>query len=65
MEIKKFFGASLIILGATGLTLGTLGIFEQYQIVDTNPWVFAILGLFFFISGISLVRSIGKTKTDS
>ncbi|MBK7869377.1 MAG: hypothetical protein IPJ74_01175 [Saprospiraceae bacterium] len=64
METKKIFGALLIIIGGIGLTIGIFGIFKQFQIANTNPWAYAILGAFFFLSGISLVRSIRSANAD-
>ena len=64
MNIKRIFGAVLTVLGIVGL------IYAAILFVNTSGGVrdikalatYGILGLIFFISGISLVRS---TKDES
>ena len=60
MNIKRIFGALLTVLGIGSLIYGAIlfanlsgGTHAIREIV-----VFGILGLIFFISGISLVRSV-------
>jgi len=64
MNIKRIFGSALTLLGIAGL------IYSAVLIVNTHGStrdmrglaVYGLLGLAFFISGISLVRS---TKDES
>ena len=64
MNIKRIFGAVLTVLGIVGL------IYTAVMFVNTSGGahnvkaliVYGMLGLIFFISGISLVRS---TKDES
>ena len=64
MYIKRIFGAVLTVLGIVGL------IYTAILFVNTNGGAryvkalitYGVLGLIFFISGISLVRS---TKDES
>lgn len=64
MNIKRIFGAILTILGIVGLIytatvfLGTAGGNRDIKIL----LIYGVLGLLFFITGISLVRS---TKDES
>lgn len=64
MNIKRFFGAILTLLGIVGLIytatifLNTSGGNHDIKILI----IYGILGLLFFITGISLVRS---TKDES
>ncbi len=64
MNIKRIFGAILTILGIVGLIytasvfLGTAGGHRDIKIL----LIYGVLGLLFFITGISLVRS---TKDES
>ncbi len=64
MNIKRIFGAILTILGIVGLIytasvfLGTSGGNRDVKIL----LIYGILGLLFFITGISLVRT---TKDES
>lgn len=58
MNLKRTFGAVLTILGIIGL------IFTGIQIIQhtgamTTMLVIGIIGLLFFFSGISLVRTTG------
>jgi hypothetical protein len=64
MNIKRFFGALLTVLGITGL------IYAAVLFVNSSGGargikilaIYGILGIVFFISGISLVRT---TKDES
>ncbi|MGO4708886.1 hypothetical protein AB4Y90_07140 [Chryseobacterium sp. 2TAF14] len=56
MNVKRIFGTVLTVLGIAGL------IYTGYQIINkseayTSLAVFGIIGLIFFISGISLVKN--------
>ena len=64
MNIKRIFGAVLTVLGICGL-IGAAVIFVNTHdnVRDVKALVtYGILGLIFFISGISLVRA---TKDES
>lgn len=63
METKKSLGVILIALGFLGLVPGVLGVFEGQQFFGISPWAFLVLGLLFFVSGISLLKNIGSAKT--
>ncbi len=64
MNIKRIFGAILTILGIVGLIytaslfLGTEGSNRDVKILI----IYGVLGLLFFVTGISLVRT---TKDES
>ena len=51
----------LTIMGAVCLVIGVVGLFGQ-DILQGNPWVYTILGLVFFLAGISLMRTIRSTE---
>ena len=64
MNIKRIFGALLTVLGIVGLIytafvfVGTSGSNRDLKMLA----IYGVLGLLFFISGISLVRT---TKDES
>ncbi len=51
----KVFALILSLIGFIGLILGVLGIFGK-DLVSLSPWGLAILGLIFFVAGISLLK---------
>lgn len=55
MNMKRTFGAILTVLGIIGLIYAGIAIINK-SAAATNITVFAIIGLLFFFSGISLVR---------
>jgi uncharacterized membrane protein len=58
MGAKSIIGTFLILLGLIGLIIGVFGVFGR-NLTAQNPWIFAILGLIFFSSGIGLLKSTG------
>lgn len=56
MNVKRIFGTILTILGIVGLIYAGFG-FMQNSDDAKSLIVFAIIGLIFFVSGISLVRN--------
>lgn len=64
MDIKKILGTLLIILGLVGLVVGIFGIFGS-NLAPQSPWIYAILGLIFFSSGIGLLKSIHTKETTT
>lgn len=64
MNIKRFFGALLTVLGIGGLIYAAI-VFSNSSGESSNIKtliIFGILGLLFFVSGINLVRG---TKDES
>jgi hypothetical protein len=59
MGVKEISSTVLILLGIAGLIIGMFGIFGE-DMTKQNPWIFAILGFIFFISGISLLKSANR-----
>jgi uncharacterized membrane protein len=59
MNLKRTFGAILTILGIVGLIFTGLNII-QHDSRTSTLFVVGIIGLLFFFSGISLIR----TTTD-
>ena len=51
----KVLGITLTIGGAIALVFGVLGIFGSFEL-GLSPWALAILGVIFFLSGISLLK---------
>jgi hypothetical protein len=51
----KAIAMLLTLVGFVALTMGVLGIFGK-DIVDLHPWALTILGLIFFLGGISLLK---------
>ncbi len=58
MGAKSIVGILLILMGLIGLIIGTFGIFGR-NLTAQSPWIFAVLGLIFFSSGIGLMKSTG------
>jgi hypothetical protein len=59
MGVKEISSTVLILLGIAGLIIGMFGIFGE-NMTKQNPWIFAILGFIFFVSGISLLKSANR-----
>ena len=57
MNLKRTFGALLTILGIVGLIYAGVTIIN-HSAQATSIMVFAVIGLLFFFSGISLVRTV-------
>jgi hypothetical protein len=55
MKITQIIGVILLLLGAGSLIVGLFGLFGE-NLIDMNPWIFAILGLIFFFSGTGLLK---------
>ncbi len=55
MKTTQIIGIILLLLGAAGLIIGLFGLFGE-NLVNLNPWIFAILGLIFFFSGTGLLK---------
>ncbi|CAH0999669.1 hypothetical protein LEM8419_00969 [Neolewinella maritima] len=59
MDVKKILALVFTVLGAVGLAFGVLAIFNPGQLaLGNNAWGVAIVGLIFFITGMSLLRSV-------
>lgn len=54
--MKKTLGLILIILGGVGLVYGVAMLFKG-NIMESNAWIGAVLGVIFFTSGIGLLKS--------
>ena len=52
----KILALIMTIVGAVGLVMGVLGIFGSSLIPSLSPWALAILGIIFFIAGISMLK---------
>ncbi len=52
----KILALIMTIAGAVGLTMGVLGIFGSSLIPSLSPWALAILGIIFFVAGISMLK---------
>jgi uncharacterized membrane protein len=61
MNLKRIFGAILTILGIAGLIYAAV-VFAGNTEVYKTPAIYGIIGLIFFISGVSLIRT---TKDES
>ena len=55
MKTTQIIGVILLILGAAALIIGLFGLFGE-NLINMNPWIFAILGLIFFFSGTGLLK---------
>lgn len=56
MNVKRIFGTILTILGIIGLIYAGVG-FVQHSVQVREMIVIGIIGIIFFVSGISLVRN--------
>lgn len=61
MNLKRIFGAILTILGIAGLIYASV-LFAGNTGTFKVPIIYGIIGLIFFISGVSLIRT---TKDES
>lgn len=61
MNIKRTFGTILTILGIIGLIYAGYG-FVNHSTATWGLFVYGIIGLIFFVSGIGLVKN---TKDES
>lgn len=61
MNVKRIFGTILTILGIIGLIYAGFG-FVQKSLDARSMIVAAVIGIIFFVSGISLVKN---TKDES
>jgi hypothetical protein len=59
--MKKAIGGVLTLSGAIMLIIGVVGLFGT-DIAAGNPWVYTILGVIFFIAGISLLRTVKSVE---
>ncbi len=56
MNVKRIFGTILTILGIVGLIYAGVG-FVNHSVQTREMIVLGVIGIIFFVSGISLVRN--------
>jgi uncharacterized membrane protein len=61
MNLKRIFGAILTILGIAGLIYAAVVFAGNTEAIKV-PAIYGIIGMIFFIAGISLIRT---TKDES
>jgi uncharacterized membrane protein len=61
MNLKRIFGAILTVLGIAGLIYAAV-VFAGNTEAIKLPTIYGIIGMIFFIAGISLIRT---TKDES
>jgi hypothetical protein len=62
MDVKKILGTLFTLVGAVGIVLGIIRLFNG-QVSDANSWIFSILGIIFFGAGVGLLKSIRTIET--
>ncbi|MEM1359861.1 MAG: hypothetical protein AAGF89_16770, partial [Bacteroidota bacterium] len=60
MKSKQTLGILFTIVGAIGLAVGVLSIFNKGMAFGQNPWGVAIIGGIFFLTGMGLMRTVGR-----
>lgn len=58
MQSKKILGLVFTIIGAIGLAVGVMSIFNKGMAFGQNPWGVAIIGAVFFVTGMGLMRTV-------
>jgi len=61
MNLKRIFGAILTVLGIAGLIYAAILFAGNTEAIKV-PLIYGIIGMIFFIAGISLIRT---TKDES
>lgn len=61
MKAKQTLALIFTLVGAIGLAWGTLSIFNKADAMGQNPWGVAIIGAIFFITGMGLMRTVGRS----
>ena len=60
MNAKKVLAVVFTIVGAIGLAVGVMAIFNKGMAFGQSPWGVAIVGVVFFITGMGLMRTVGE-----
>ncbi|MBC6993959.1 hypothetical protein QWY85_09840 [Neolewinella lacunae] len=58
MKSKQTIGIGFTLVGAIGMAVGVIAIFNKSQAFGQNPYGVAIIGVIFFLTGMSLLRTI-------
>ena len=58
MDTKQLLGLIFTLLGAIGLGFGVIALFNGGEALGQNPWGVGIVGLVFFLAGMSLMRTV-------
>ncbi len=60
MKSKQILGIAFTIIGAVGLAVGVMSIFNKGMAFGQNPWGVAIIGAIFFLTGMGLMRTVSN-----
>lgn len=60
MKSKQMLGILFTIVGAIGLAVGVMSIFNKGMAFGQNPWGVAIIGGIFFLTGMGLMRTVSN-----
>ena len=58
----RIIGLVLTLSGMAGLILGVFGLFGT-PIVSLNSWALTLLGLVFFLAGVSMLKPRGRAES--
>ncbi|MEM9835562.1 MAG: hypothetical protein AAF828_03620 [Bacteroidota bacterium] len=58
MKAKQTIGIVFTLVGAIGLAVGVMALFNKGLAFGQNPYGVTIVGLIFFLSGMGLMRSV-------
>lgn len=60
MKSKQILGIVFTIVGAIGLAVGVMSVFNKGLAFGQNPWGVAIIGGIFFLTGMGLMRTVSN-----
>ena len=58
MESKKLLGIVFTLIGAIGMAVGVISLFNGGNAFGQNPWGVSIIGAIFFLTGMGLMRTV-------
>ncbi|MTB51565.1 hypothetical protein [Lewinella sp. W8] len=60
MKSKQILAIVFTVVGAIGLAVGVMAIFNKGMAFGQNPWGVSIIGGIFFLTGMGLLRTVGR-----